>query len=82
MTVFHSSSIGEQTKIGIEGAEILAEIQKQYGKPIIAVKFRDLAGDTIITEILKRAGIPMYQTPEDYALAMSALLRYAAIKNR
>ena len=82
VTVFQSLSVAEQGRLGIEGAELLASIPKKYGKPVITVKFRGLKGDEIITEILKSAGVPIFQTPEDCARAMAALVRYARIRDR
>jgi acyl-CoA synthetase (NDP forming) len=81
VNAFLSKSFGEVTKLGVEGAELLAGIPREFKKPVVTMKFRDF-DDPIIGTILSDAGIPVYDTPEDCARAMFALVRYAAIKNR
>jgi len=78
---FQAKSAGTVAKLGIDGAELLARIPERYGKPVVTMKFRELGND-LIENILKSAGIPMYQTPEDCARAMSALVGYARIRSR
>jgi len=68
-------------KIGLKGAEIFCEIPRKYGKPIVTQRFRDNE-ENFIEEHLKAAGIPIYNTPEDCARAMSALVKYAEIRKR
>ncbi|MDY6842637.1 MAG: CoA-binding protein [Thermodesulfobacteriota bacterium] len=76
---FQSGAIGDSTKTAIDGAEKLASIPQRYEKPIITLKFRTREDD-IVTDILKDSGIPAYETPEDCAMAMYALVRYAEIR--
>ena len=63
----------------ITAADQFARIPEKYGKPIVTQKL--MPSDTVV-EILRQGGIPMYDTPQQCALAMSALTRYARIKNR
>lgn len=81
VNAFLTKSYGEITKLGVEGAELLSRIPQEYNKPIVTMKFRDF-DDPIIRTILNSSGIPVYDTPEDCARAMYALVRYAEIKNR
>ncbi|MCP4756207.1 MAG: hypothetical protein GY866_35545 [Proteobacteria bacterium] len=67
------------TKAAIEGAEYFASLPQKYKKPIVAVRFRKFQND-IVADILKGAGIPLYDTPEECARAMYALARYGEIK--
>jgi acyl-CoA synthetase (NDP forming) len=78
VNAFLNKSLGEVTRIAIEGAELLADIPKKYKKPVVTMKFRDLS-DNIIETILKSSGIPIYNTPEDCARAMHVLVKYAQI---
>jgi acyl-CoA synthetase (NDP forming) len=67
-------------RIAIEGAETLAAIPKKYGKPVIALRW-SIAGDRdIVQEIVRNAGIPAYESPEQCARAMHALATYAHIR--
>jgi len=69
------------TKMAIEGADLFSSLPAKYGKPIITTRFRRFAHDMVI-DILKGAGIPVYDTPEEAARAMHALALYAEIKKR
>jgi acetyl-CoA synthetase (ADP-forming) len=66
-------------KITIEGAETFASLPRKYNKPIVTIRFRKFEND-IVTDILKGAGIPVYDTPEECARAMYALARYGEIR--
>ncbi|MDD5191113.1 MAG: CoA-binding protein [Dehalococcoidales bacterium] len=63
----------------IEGAEIVAGIPKKYGKPVITLRWRAGNGD-IAQDIVRAARIPAYDTPEQAARAMYALVEYARIR--
>jgi acetate---CoA ligase (ADP-forming) subunit alpha len=76
-----AKSLGDYLKGAIEGAERISEIPRQYGKPLITLQSKGIDNQNIL-EVLKSAGIPIYDTPEDCARAMSALVRYAEIKKR
>jgi len=71
----------DMTKMVLEGADHFAALPAKYGKPIIAIRFRRFAHDMVV-DILRGAGIPVYDTPEEPARAMHALVRYAEIKKR
>jgi acyl-CoA synthetase (NDP forming) len=71
----------DQTKIAIQGAELFASLPKKYNKPVITIRFRKFAND-IICDILKGAGIPVFDTPEECARAMFALCTYGEQKRR
>jgi len=66
------------TKLAIEGAELFASLPSKYHKPIVTIRFRRFGND-IIEDILRGAGIPVYDTPEECARAMHALVRYADV---
>jgi acyl-CoA synthetase (NDP forming) len=76
---YKSSSHAERKKAAITAADSFARIPEKYGKPIITQKL--MPSETIV-ELLRNGGIPMYDTPQECALAMSALTRYARIKSR
>ncbi|MBN1615095.1 MAG: CoA-binding protein [Deltaproteobacteria bacterium] len=71
----------DMTKSAIEGADYFSSLPTKYGKPIITIRFRRFAHDMVI-DILRGAGIPVYDTPEECARAMFALARYAEIKRK
>ena len=52
-----------------------AALPQKYKKPIITMRFRRIDDTTI--DILKEAGIPVYDTPEQAARAMATLVKYA-----
>jgi len=62
----------------LDAAEILSEIPKTYGKPLIATAMRgNMQG--IAFELMKERGIPFYEFPEEAARAMFGLYRYSQI---
>jgi acyl-CoA synthetase (NDP forming) len=69
------------TKAAIEGADHFSSLPSKYGKPIITIRFRRFAQDMVL-DILRGAGIPVYDTPEEAARAMHALVQYAEIRQR
>lgn len=77
--VFKAASFGERKKVLIDALEGFCRIPEKYGKPVITQKV--MPSETV-AEMLRDARIPMYDTTEECALAMSALTRYAEIKNR
>ena len=54
------------------------QLPQKYGKPIIT---QALMPSPTVETILRKAQIPFFNTAEETALAMSALMRYADIKN-
>ena len=81
VNAFLTDSFGEQTRIAVEGAELLVDIPKKYKKPVVTMKFRAL-DNSVIDTIVKDGGIPIYNTPEDCARAMYGLVKFGEIKNR
>ena len=69
-------------------AELMVEAPMKYGKPLILIGFdRKLETEMfrqseIISQAMKSAGILSFQTLEDAAGAMNALVRYGIIKRR
>jgi len=61
----------------IQASRHFAALPGQYKKPIITIRFRRTDDPTIV--ILKEAGIPVYDTPEQAARAMAALVEYAQV---
>jgi acetyltransferase len=68
----------DSIEASLEATRRFAALPKKYGKPIITVRFRRTDDPTI--DILKEAGIPVYDTPEQAARAMAALVKYAAAR--
>lgn len=66
-------------KLAIGGAEHFASLPWKYNKPIVSIRFRKSDID-IIADILKGAGIPIYDTPEECARSMLALVEYAEVR--
>lgn len=67
--------LSDAIKDAFQAAELFALLPKKYNKPIITLRFRRTDDPTI--NILKEAGIPVYDTPEQCARAMYALVKYA-----
>lgn len=63
----------------ISAAEILSEIPRKYGKPLIATAMRG-AMQGIAFQLMVERGIPFYEFPEEAARAMYGLYRYAQVK--
>ncbi len=62
----------------LSAAEILAEIPKKYGKPLIATSMRsDMQG--LAFELMRERGVPFYEFPEEAARAMYGLYRYSRV---
>jgi len=76
-----AKSVADYMKGSIEGAELFAEIPTKYGKPVVTIQFKGITNQNVV-DVLKSAGIPIYQTPEDCSRAMAALVKYASIKNQ
>lgn len=60
----------------VEAAKLFASLPKKYGKPVVCVRFRRADNDPV-ADIIREAGIPAYDTPEQCARAMWALTKYA-----
>jgi acyl-CoA synthetase (NDP forming) len=68
----------DSIEASLEAVRRFATLPNKYGKPIITVRFRRTDDSAI--DILKEAGIPVYDTPEQAARAMSALVEYAKVR--
>ena len=79
---------GDSARSGIAGAEMLAAIPRKYGKPVVTLRFsgggggRGGRGGDILGYIIRDAGIPTYDTPEQCVRAMWVLMEYARIRKR
>lgn len=71
--------VGDLAKITIDAAEAIAAIPQKYGKPVVASGRRQEEGG-IVREILRRSRIPFYDTPEECARAMYALVTYGQLR--
>ncbi len=66
-------------KASINGAEIVAAIPEKYKKPVITIRWRSNISD-IAQDIVRAAHIPAFDSPEQVARAMYALVEYARIR--
>jgi acyl-CoA synthetase (NDP forming) len=78
---FHGDDNSDETKTAVQGAEIVAAIPKKYGKPVVTLSWHSHGGGAI-GDVMKAAGIPSYETPEQCARAMMALAQYAEVRRR
>jgi acyl-CoA synthetase (NDP forming) len=68
-------SLSNVIEESVEAARRFAALPHKCNKPIITLRFRRTDDPTI--NILKEAGIPVYDTPEQAARAMAALVKYS-----
>lgn len=61
--------------------EVTTAIPQKYGKPLIATGMR-WQGMDLTLDLLRRARIPYYTTPEESARAMYGLMQYGEIRQR
>ncbi|MDD5288006.1 MAG: CoA-binding protein [Dehalococcoidales bacterium] len=78
---FSTGSTSELARMAIEGAEILAEIPKKYGKPVVTLRWH-VGEESVIQDIVRSARIPAYDTPEQCARAMYAMAEYARVRRQ
>ncbi len=76
---FSQSTLAGQKIAMIKGMSDFSNIPEKYGKPVIT--FRGNRGEQA-TELMRSASIPVFNSSQECALAMFALMKYAAIKNR
>jgi acyl-CoA synthetase (NDP forming) len=76
---FSASSLAERKKAVITAVDTFGEIPEKTRKPIITQRMMPSEN---VKELLRSSGVPMYDTPQECALAMYALVRYAEIKSR
>jgi acyl-CoA synthetase (NDP forming) len=72
-------ALSDTIEASLQAARRFAALPRKHGKPIITVRFRRTDDPTI--EILKGSGIPVYDTPEQAARAMAALVKYAETRS-
>jgi len=77
---FAVGSSGALARTAIEGAEVLAAIPTKYGKPVITLRWGHGDGNDMVQNIVRGAGIPAYDSPEQCARAMHALVAYAQVR--
>jgi acetyltransferase len=66
----------EHVREVLSAAEILSEIPRKYGKPVIATTMRgQMSG--VAFELMKERGIPFFEFPEEASRAMYGLYRYS-----
>lgn len=76
-----NKSLLDMIKRAIDGVQHFASLPEKYNKPIITIRFRQFEND-IVAGTLSGAGIPIYNTPEECAWAMYALVKYSELKRR
>ncbi|MCP4750306.1 MAG: hypothetical protein GY866_05405 [Proteobacteria bacterium] len=74
---YSAPSLAERKTAMITAMADFGRIPKKYGKPVVTQKM--MPSESTI-EIMRDAKIPIYNTPQECALAMYALMKYAAIK--
>jgi acyl-CoA synthetase (NDP forming) len=72
-------ALSASIEISFQAVRRFAELPQKHGKPIVTIRFRRIDDSTI--DILKGAGIPVYDTPEQAARAMAALVKYAKARS-
>jgi acyl-CoA synthetase (NDP forming) len=77
----NSDSLPEPAVIALEGAKAYAALPKRYNKPVICLRFVRLEHD-VVEDILREGGIPIYDTPEQCARAMYALVHYGRVRKK
>jgi acyl-CoA synthetase (NDP forming) len=77
----NSDPLPEPIQVALDGAKVYASLPKKYNKPVICLRFIRLEHD-IMEDILKEGGIPIYDTPEQCARAMHALVHYGRVRRK
>ncbi len=77
-TTDKNKDLSESIEASLQASRRFANLPQKYGKPIVTVRFRRTDDPTVA--ILKEAGIPVYDTPEQAARAMAALVKYAGAR--
>jgi len=77
----NSDSLSEPIQVALDGAKVYASLPRKYNKPVICLRFIRLEHD-IMEDILKEGGIPIYDTPEQCARAMHALVHYGRVRRK
>jgi acetyltransferase len=77
----NSDSLPEPIQVALDGAKVYASLPKKYNKPVICLRFARMEHD-IMEGILREGGIPIYDTPEQCARAMYALVHYGRVRRK
>ena len=77
----NSDSLPEPIRVALDGAKVYASLPKKYNKPVICLRFARMEHD-IMEGILREGGIPIYDTPEQCARAMYALVHYGQVRRK
>ncbi|MBU2645038.1 CoA-binding protein [bacterium] len=73
------ANLADQKIAMIQAMAEYGRLPEKYGKPVIAQR---VARGEQALELMRAANIPLFTSSQDCALAMYALMKYAAIKNR
>jgi len=74
----NSDSLPKPIQVALDGAQVYASLPKKYNKPLMCLRFVRLEHD-VMEDILREGGIPIYDTPEQCARAMYALVQYGEV---
>jgi len=77
----NSDSLPKPIQVALDGAQVYASLPKKYNKPLMCLRFVRLEHD-VMEDILREGGIPIYDTPEQCARAMYALVRYGVVREK
>ena len=75
------NSLPQSIQIALDGEKVYASLLKKYNKPIICLRFVRLEHD-VMEDIIREGGIPIYDTPEQCARAMHALVHYGQVRRK
>jgi len=76
----HSTNMAYVREV-LSTAEMISEIPKKYGKPLIATTMRN-SMHGIAYELMRERNIPFYEFPEEATRAMYGLYRYSQLQKR
>ena len=71
----------ENIKEKLEAAEMIANVPKKYGKPIIALAMKTKM-EGIVFDVMREKNIPFYEFPKEAARAVYGLYMYARLQER
>lgn len=73
--------LAEMAQMMFRSVEVYASIPQKYGKPVILNVMSAMRGGMAL-DLLQNMGLPVYDTPEESARAMYALVRYAEVRRQ
>jgi len=77
----NSDSLPKSIQVALDGAQVYASLPKKYNKPLMCLRFVRLEHD-VMEDVLREGGIPIYDTPEQCARAMYALVQYGQVRRK